>query len=224
MTKSENSSPTPSNFAPLQPMLSIMKPSLSSTSCAPRLLSLLCASLLTTTASAAVLPFIPDASGAAAPLFDPDSGTLLSPATGGNVMVLRNEQLTINTTTGAISKSGTDAFSGTGDTGTTEDGANGSKEIALFTFNHLFIQKGGRVEITGTRAVGFIARKIIAVDGRVSVSRASAGGTGVELAGYAGGAAVAVMGDSSPGLPGDGVPGFGGTVGGGGGRTYTDAR
>ena len=186
-------------------------------------------------AQAAVLPFVPDSTGAAAPLFDPDSGTLLSPATGGNVTVLASETLSIDTTTGAISKNGSDAFSGSGDIGNTAAGDNGYAEITLFTFNNLLVHRGANISITGNRAAGLLARNIIAVDGTVSATGKDAGsgngsaGAGT-LAGYAGGAGIQDPALGSAGLPGGGLTGFGGAAGtgssggGGGGLTYTDAR
>ena len=189
------------------------------------LLALLSAPLV----QANTLNFVPDGNGAATPLFDPDLGTQVSPVTSGNVVVLSGETLTINTTSGLISYIGNDSFSLGSCTGTTEAGANGSKQIVLFTFNNLTVNNGAIVNITGNRAVGLIARNAITIDGTVNMTGHSAqngyaAGGLASMGGYAGGAGSVETG--APGVAGGGVPGFGGTGGstangggGGGGRT-----
>jgi hypothetical protein len=178
---------------------------------------------------AALLDFVPDANLQDTPLFDPDKGTLLSPATGGDVRVGNGETLTINTDTGAISKTGLNSFSSSGDTGLTPDGGNGVRAVSLFTFRNLSVDYLAVVTITGSRAVGLIARDGICINGTVRVEGKHAPQSG-ELGGAAflGGFAGGRRSDGN-GYPGGGITGYGGLggasgQGGGGGRVFTDAR
>ncbi len=149
-------------------------------------------------------------------LFDPDAYT---PLNGGSAVVLQSgDVLAIDTTALTITRNGSSL--GTGVAGHT--GGPSPQSVALFTFTSLTVPSGIAVSVTGTRALGLLARENLTLGSVLDVSASSTPGGAPGAGGGGGGNGGNLTGGHGSGPGGGGGaansknPGAGGGHGGAG--------